>query len=367
MSTLVKSIAKAQKDAAKTALKAEKDAVKAAAKAEKEAAKAEAKAQKEAAKAETKKLEVEINKIADEAAKRPLIVSDITVFSAKASRANNDAINKLRERILETALNTPTKFATDLVHGSKWIDLTTKLNAFLKTLCAEPYSSVKMTLKGGRGYHYDADIIYLNLAGETVSTKKLEFKYGASTIAKLPQFLSLQACNPVVITGITYDSYFYQHFLDAYIAADAGITVPKPESAEYLTLVKNTNEACHPFFAQLKARESTNKTAKNNVVNDSIAAYLKAYVTNIDIPALTTKFRETQIDKHYALWSGNAFHYDCISDAELTGLVFDSISKTGNTAILRAGNLCEYKLLLRWRNHKGILNPAWQIAMARIR
>lgn len=363
MSSVVKSVAKAQKEAAK--------AEKAAAKALKEAAKVEAKAAKAAAKAvakvEAKKLEEDIHKIAEEAAKRPLIASDIIVFSAKASRANNDAINKLRERILETALNMPAEFATDLVHGSKWNDLTTKLNAFLKTLCTEPYSSVKMTLKGGRGYHYDADIIYLNPAGETVTTRKLEFKYGASTIAKLPQFLSLQACNPVVITGTTYDSYFYQNFLDAYIAADAGITVPKPESAEYLTLVKNTNEACHPFFAQLKARESTNKTAKNKVVNDSIAAYLEAYVGNIDIPALTTKFRETQIGKHYALWSGNAFHYDCISDAELTGLVVDSISKTGNTVILRAGALCEYKLLLRWRNHKGILNPAWQIAMARIR
>jgi primosomal protein N' len=273
MSSVVKSVAKAQKEAVKAKIKAEKEAAKAAAKAEKEAlkaekaaVKAEAKAQKEAAKADTKKLEVEINKIADEAAKRPLIASDITVFSAKASRANNDAINKLRERILENALNTPTKFATDLVHGSKWTDLTTKLNAFLKTLCAEPYSSVKMTLKGGRGYHYDADIIYLNLAGETVSTKKLEFKYGASTIAKLPQFLSLQACNPVVITGITYDSYFYQHFLDAYIAADAGITVPKPESAEYLTLVKNTNDACHPFIGVAEVN------ASNGLINIERAA-----------------------------------------------------------------------------------------------
>lgn len=367
MSSVVKSVAKAQKDAAKAAAKAEKEAAKAALKAQKDAAKAQKEAEKAAAKAEQEKLEKEMNKIAEEAAKRSLIASDIIVFSAKASRANNDAINKLRERILESSLNIPTEFATDIVHGSKWSDLTTKLNTFLKTLCVESYSSVKMTLKGGRGYHYDADIIYLNPAGETVTTRKLEFKYGASTIAKLPQFLSLQACNPAVITGTTYDCYYYTHFIDAYIAADAGITVPKPELAEYLTLVKNTNDACHPFFAQLKTRESTNKTAKNKVVNDSIAAYLGAYVGNIDIAALTTKFSDTQIGKHYALWSGNAFHYDCISDAELTGLVFDSISTSGNTVVLRAGALCEYKLLLRWRNHKGILNPAWQISMQRIR
>ena len=39
---------------------------------------------------------------------------------------------------------------------------------------------------------------------------------------------------------------------------------------------------------------------------------------------------------------------------------------------IRNGNVIEvqsgptlYRLLLRWRNHKGILNPAWQISMKR--
>ena len=362
-----KAAAKAVKDAEKAAAKVQK----AAAKAQKDAAKAAAKAEKAEAKAATKaekeKMDKEMNKIAEAAATRDLIPSDIVIFSAKASRANNDAINKLRERILLRALNSPTEFIADLVHGAAWKTLSDKFNIYLKKLCAEPYASVTMALKAGRGYHYDADITYRNASGEIVTTQKLEFKYGASTIGKLPQFLSLQACNPVVITGTTYDCYYYTHFIDKYIAADAGITVLKPERAEYLALVKNTNEGCHPFFTQIKSRENTNKAAKNKVVNDSIAAYLEAHVGNIDIIALTTKFRETQLGKHYALWSGDAFHYDYISNAELTGLEFDSISKAGNTVVLRAGTLCKYKLLLRWRNHKGILNPAWQIAMQRTR
>ena len=362
-----KAAEKAQKDAAKAAAKAQKDAAKAAAKALKEAAKAAAKAQKAEAKAEKEKLEEKMNKIAEEAATRHLIPSDIVIFSAKASRATNDAINKLREKILLSALNSPAEFASDSVHGAAWKNLSDKFNIYLKKLCAEPYASVTMALKAGRGHHYDADITYHNTEGKAITTQKLEFKYGASTIGKLPQFLSLQACNPVVIAGTTYDNYYYTHYINKYIATDAGLTTPTPDKADYLTLVKNTKESCHPFFTQLKSRESTNKTAKNEVVNESIAAYLEAYVGNIDISSLTTKFRETQIGKHYALWSGDAFHYDCISDAELTGLEFDSISKSGNTIVLRAGTLCKYKLLLRWRNHKGILNPAWQIAMQRSR
>ena len=45
------------------------------------------------------------------------------------------------------------------------------------------------------------------------------------------------------------------------------------------------------------------------------------------------------------------------------------IVKKENTIIRFAGNVIEvksglsiYNLLLRWRNHKGILNPAWQIS-----
>ena len=40
------------------------------------------------------------------------------------------------------------------------------------------------------------------------------------------------------------------------------------------------------------------------------------------------------------------------------------IVKNRNTIVLMSDNY-EYHLLLRWRNHAGILNPAWQIKVVR--
>ena len=42
-------------------------------------------------------------------------------------------------------------------------------------------------------------------------------------------------------------------------------------------------------------------------------------------------------------------------------LPYGIIVKNRNTIVLMSDNY-EYHLLLRWRNHAGILNPAWQIS-----
>ena len=65
----------------------------------------------------------------------------------------------------------------------------------------------------------------------------------------------------------------------------------------------------------------------------------------------------------YLLWKDGKFSLDAISLAEMSGMTFQGI-KNENTLIIGT-ETTTYGLLLRWRNHKGILNPAWQISMKR--
>jgi hypothetical protein len=79
--------------------------------------------------------------------------------------------------------------------------------------------------------------------------------------------------------------------------------------------------------------------------------------------AFSEKVKATQTDKIYLLWSNGTFHIDKVREQEMTEMMFHSI-KNGNILELKSGQTI-YGLLLRWRNHKGILNPAWQISMKR--
>jgi hypothetical protein len=163
-----------------------------------------------------------------------------------------------------------------------------------------------------------------------------------------------------------YDIFYYHHYIDLYIACDpGGITEPKPILDIYLKCVRSTDYTIHPFFAQLKEREPIAKLNKNKVVNDSIRDYLSRYAHSIDTTQLTQKIVQTQQDKIYLLWSNKKFHLDEIHINSIRHIEFSSISDKGNAIILRSSYDVGLHMLLRWRNHKGILNPAWQISMKR--
>jgi hypothetical protein len=115
-----------------------------------------------------------------------------------------------------------------------------------------------------------------------------------------------------------------------------------------------------PFFSQLKAREPFFKKEKFQVVNESITDYLNQYGAQLDLLAFAEKIRRTQTDKIYMLWSDERFYIDKILDNEMACMNEISI-KNGNVIEVKSGGTI-YNLLLRWRNHKGILNPAWQIS-----
>jgi hypothetical protein len=295
-------------------------------------------------------------------------VTDITTFHKKSTRSKNDATNAIRERVLTVISDPPPDFLAHPEHGKAWSNLHREWTAALKKVAEETnipaYTRNQVTVRGGRKYNYDADVTYYNDT-VTVANRKIEFKNGCSDIVKLPQFLSLPA--KAELFPESYDKFWYNHYLPLYVACDPEITVPIPSAEDYIKHVTTTNYSVTPFIEQVKLREKHFNKEKNTVVNNSITAYLKQYGPVIDLMAFAEKVRATQTDKSYLLWHNEKFSLDKLTDAELSGegMTFHSI-KNGNVLELKTGNTI-YGLLLRWRNHKGILMPAWQISMKRLK
>ena len=284
--------------------------------------------------------------------------SDITTFFTTSSRNDNDATNKKRENVLASLLTVPPDYLSDPTHGHQWKMVRDDWIRVLKAFTPDPETEATTKLMGGRKYNYDIDLAIKN---STNNKHKLEFKYGGTKITELPQFLSLQA--KVSLFPLTFPQFYYDNYIDKYLATDDGITAPKPPLTQYLGMVTKVNYDVSPFFAQLKERDNVNKAQKDKIVNDGITDYLNRYGSQIDAVAFTEKVKETQRDKVYMLWSDGKFNVDQLGTENLN-FEFYQI-RNGNLLEVKSGNLV-CSMLLRWRNHKGVLNPAWQISLKRI-
>ena len=291
-------------------------------------------------------------------------VSDISTFFSTSTRNDNDATNKIRENVLKVICNPPKEYFDNVEFGNSWHIVHRAWNDALKKIAENTsvpiYTSIQIKARGGRRFNYDADVMYYN-GNILVANRKIEFKNGGTNISDLPQFLSLQAKIGLFIE--TYDKFWYENYLDKYLACDAAINQSKPSLESYLKSVTSTTYSITPFFTQLKNRELFFQKEKNVVVNTSITDYLTQYGHTINIAAFSEKVKATQTEKIYLLWCNGKFNLDKLADEEMSDMTFHSI-KNGNTLELKTCNTI-YGLLLRWRNHKGILNPAWQISMKR--
>jgi len=295
----------------------------------------------------------------------PITVSDIGIWSTGNTRSDNDAANKIRERVFEMLANglMPETFTTDAVYGASWLALAEEVKNAIQMLVSEPvvYTHYRVKLLAGRGHNHDFDIVFMN--GDTVVAKReLEFKFGAKSVDKLPQFLSMTAKSDLF--NVPYPVYYYHNFMDAYLATDAGLAaVPKPTLTEYLENVYTTNYDVTPFIALLKSREEIAKPAKKKVVNASIKAYLEAHSREIKLDQFKEKL-VAQNGKVYMLYEPRTkkFHMEKIEHGKNEFNLNDTFVRKGNVLEIPAGDM-QYGLLLRWRNHKGILMPAWQISL----
>jgi len=292
-------------------------------------------------------------------------VSDIVPFFVENTLADNDKANKTREEVLKVICNPPQEFLNDAIHGEKWRTVHQEWKNAEQIIAKDSgilsYNETKTKMRGGRGYNYDADLMYY-YESLIKATKKIELKKGGSNIDDQPQFLSLMV--KFGMFSETYDIFYYKNYLLKYIACDPIITQAVPPLEKYIKNLYSTNYSINPFIAQIKERELFFKDEKNKVVNDSITDYLTQFGHTIDIPSFSEKVKSSQTDKIYLLWSNRKFNIDKMTNEEMTGMTFHSI-KGGNVIQLNSGNTT-YSLLLRWRNHKGILMPAWQVSLKRL-
>jgi len=295
-----------------------------------------------------------------------VVAKDILCFFSTSQRHNNDAINKIREKILPL-LVTNDGFTAHEKYGKYWQLVGSEWACAVDKIAIQTdipeYTSISVSLLGGRKHNHDANINYYN-GDKIVGTRKIEFKNGCTDICKLPQFLSIPAKGDLFPKS--YSEFWYENFMDKYIACDTEITEEKPPLNTYLKNVGSTYTGIAPFFSQLKNRENYFKEAKNEVVNVSINEYLNTYGKDVNIDFFKEKIKSSQTDKIFVMWSQqcHTFNIDMFVDCDMNDMTYHSI-KNGNTLQIKSGNTM-YSLLLRWRNHKGILNPAWQISMKRV-
>jgi hypothetical protein len=290
-------------------------------------------------------------------------IEDIDVFlpSSGAGRDTNDEKNKLRESVLEKILtNDAAIFCNDQQRGAAWSLVRNGWRNTLITLGGEHPSSV--TKKGGRNHNYDFLVEY-----PTAPSRKIEFKFGCSSLSELPEFLNLGADKE--LHSENYARFFWSgDYLDRILALYE-FDEPKPSLEVYEKEVKK-NSSTLPFFVKLKQAEKDKPEhykPKSKIVAESITAFLEHVKDSTNLTLLTQLFQQTQEDKVFILYNPltKNFTVDSIHPAELTALSVKEIRK-GNVLVIQSGKEgTTHEMLLRWKNHLGVLLPAWQISMKR--
>ena len=311
--------------------------------------------------------------------------NDIRAFFDSCFRADNDAANKTRESVLEALLEPASCDAVDAMkadasHGADWARVGAALALALRALTIrEPElhgsSFSGGTRKSGRGHNYDFNLTFVGPDG-TAHAKMIELKQGKS-IHNQPQFLSLTASRGNVTREdvVSYREYFF----DGYMASLRRLTTELPPDRDtYLRLVGSVDYECHPFFlAQYnddKRGGSPEAEERSEIADRSAHQYLSMLVEKgreaIDWPALNRKLA-AQVEKRFLSWHAKscAFAIESYSadDMRLSGTVRADAGRGGlyRYLVLPTDSGCELACMLRWRNHKAILNPAWQIRLKR--
>lgn len=286
------------------------------------------------------------------------MIESIRLFaSAGKGRETNDENNKLREKILLILAYPPEHFLNDNEYGREWYELSQKWNTFLKTLCPTDFTDVQLVEKGKRKFKYDFDIKYLRNS-ELVHTVKGEFKHNVKSLSDLPQYLDVREDKPYI--DVRYSEYFYDKYIQRLCDL---VSLEKPTKDSYLKYVYQNKCNQIDFFNMLKNSETTFYKQKQQLVHESIRTYLDLYANRICLDTVTRDIL-VQKEKTFILWDCNQFRADTIQEDELLLTHVERI-KNNNTivAVSKAGT--KHEILLRWKNHLGVLLPAWRFSLDR--
>lgn len=287
---------------------------------------------------------------------RSLSIDDIKYFDKKrkCSKAENDNDNNIREQILYEICKK--LIPSEWLEVSEWKNLNDSFLAIIKNISHCEYTRIDIQHKGGRKFNYDFAIYYYN-EDVMISEKHIEFKFNCKKIQKYPQFLAVSSKQ--FVKDIGYAEYFYENSLKN--VADL-IKISLPSKVDYLKYVYQINYEKLEIFQELYKKEKDIKVAKKKIVDSSIKKYLSD-VVELDIDTLNSTFASKQSDKIYIMYCDGEFYKDTINIDELTVTKIEKITK--NTLVLQTNSTSKINMLLRWKNHAGILFPAWQISITR--
>lgn len=307
-------------------------------------------------------------------------IDDINLFvrtSKGNGRGNNDINNRKRERILCLLPQIQNTKYQHYINDERWRLLRDKFMEILTVLANNiEFDKVTVVSKGGRTHNFDFIVSYYVDNKCVYMIDEVEFKNGTKSLySGVPQLVSLQVNSQYGVftrnSGL-YDDIFYQnhleHILQLYV--NENIVVPSiPTLEEYKKLVKSENAKVHIMFDMMKKNEKYVAAEKSLLVDKSIEEYLKQIsVDDIDFDLIQEKINKTQGNKIYIMWDGYDFFIDNVKKDELTlnrkFSLKDGRNGLANTLVLHTNDDCKsWECLLRWKNHKGILNPAWQIKL----
>jgi len=303
-------------------------------------------------------------------------IDDIGLFYTQAEpksgvdgRIVNGKNNIKREHIIEFASRFPSEYQCD----PRWMSFRQCFQNTVRLL--SPFTDFDLTIqpKGGRKFHYDFDFDFRKsgsapgLVPET-HTVNIEFKVSSAktpAIVSLPQIYQRSCFTTAIATAgqIGYPAFYHTHYLPRLWALVPSLAeTPIPDLAIYSNKTKSTTPGL-PSIQQLKhALPDSAKSEFKTLVNESIASYIDVIQHHIDIHAVSTIIRESQRGKIYLLWStsSQSFYVDQLPPEELEIRHLSRITK--NKLVFTADQM-EYHFLLRWKNGKGICNPAWQISV----
>jgi len=294
------------------------------------------------------------------------VIEDIVYFDTKQvnSRKKNTYTNVIRENVIHKILQIPETYFEDPTYGSQWKNLKSQFDHFVSQLYSEPFSYLKIEKMAGRKYNYDFKFLFHNDANVIIHESNIEFKYNCSSLHKLPQFIQLNMNHEV--NDISYAEYFYDNYLDEYLAVDDKLsTLVKLDKVEYMLCITSTDHDTNPFFRTLKDNHVSGTASYENkcaISKRSIKAFLETHGESvINSVKLTEKFNESQGGKTFMMWDGNKFHLDKFDEESLNIKKYEGI--VNNNSLIFSSDKLKYKLLLAWKNDQGILNPAWYISI----
>ena len=289
-------------------------------------------------------------------------VQDIEEFYRAGTRADNDALNRVREKAFLILNNPEHPYFRDAVYGDKWRKLLNGLRIFiknelvLKNLPSESFTFI-IEPRGGLSNHFDLYIRVPNLIDIL-----FEFKFKS-----MPQFANYQESHGYIQYSLP--EMWYNGPLKEICALYKDLKIPIPDFESYKIGCRQflTGKSKESFYKQFRAfDEKTNPMYKQKelIAAAGIKKYLIENARGFNIVKLKKKLLDDQTGKVYGIWNPltSLFKRYEIKTEELKPIAIYGI-KDNHLYLTTESKETVLDLYLRWKNTNGICNPMWQISL----